>query len=173
MPLNHKCSWCGDPLREDPSLYPNQEITSHGICDKCSYLLQGDSSRISDFIASFKEPILVLDADVRAAFANEPILNLLAKSFDSINGKLNGEIIECQYSRLPEKCGRTLHCSGCALRMTITDTLKTGTPHKNVKSFHVIMNPNNTTTKLDLFFSTEKIENYILVTIEKIVPEGE
>jgi hypothetical protein len=173
MPFNHKCSWCGDPLREDPSLYPDRHITSHGICDKCSFYLDGQKSRLSEFIASFDEPILVVDSEIQALDANAPALNLLAKSLESLDKKLGGEIIECIHSRSPEKCGRTEHCSGCALRMVITDTITTGYPHKNAKSFHVVMNPDNTTKKLTVYFSTEKVNNYILVTFEKIVEEGE
>jgi hypothetical protein len=171
--LNRTCSWCGGPLGEDPSLHLNQIITSHGICDKCSVLLDDKKLRLSEFISSFKEPILVMDAEIKAAFANESLLSLLAKSLDSVVGKLGGEVIECQYSYTPEKCGRSIHCSGCALRMAVVDTMKTGLPHNNLKSFHVIMNPDNTTKLLNLFFSTEKINNYVLVTIEKIIPEGE
>jgi hypothetical protein len=168
MPFNRKCSWCGDPLTEDPSLYPDQHITSHGICDKCSFYLDGEKARLSEFISSFDHPILVMDAEVRAAFANDSLLSLLAKSLESVEGKLGGEVIECQHSRSPEKCGRTDHCSGCALRMAVTHTMNTGEPHEHVKSFHIIMNSDNTTKKVNLFFSTEKINNYVLVTIEKI-----
>lgn len=37
-----------------------------------------------------------------------------------------GEVVECENSRLPGGCGKTVHCSGCVLRRTVTDTYNTG-----------------------------------------------
>jgi MinD-like ATPase involved in chromosome partitioning or flagellar assembly len=168
MPLNRICSWCGDPLSEDPSLYPNEHITSHGICDQCSFYFDGIKSRISEFIVSFDTPLLIVDSDVRAISANLSTLEVFSKSLQEIEGKFGGEIIECVHSHSPEKCGRTDHCSGCAMRTAITHTAETGIPHEHVKSFHIVMKPDNTTKKMTLIFSTEKIDSYVLMTIEKL-----
>ena len=39
-------------------------------------------------------------------------------------GLPGGKVFECAYARLPEGCGKTVHCVTCAIRNTVTSTIQ-------------------------------------------------
>ena len=50
----------------------------------------------------------------------------LHQDLPALEGRLCGQVFECDHSYLPEGCGQTVHCSGCTIRRAITETYATG-----------------------------------------------
>jgi hypothetical protein len=122
-----------------------------------------------DFLDLLGVPVLVTDGDVVARMANKPLLKLLGKSLPQVKGQRGGDVFECAYARLPGGCGRTVHCSGCAIRKAVTETFVTGKSLRNVTAY---LNRDATTQflQLGLVISTEKMCGTVLLRIDHIGP---
>ena len=46
-----------------------------------------------------------------------------------------GEALACVHSRLPEGCGKTVHCRECAVRRTVGEVARTGRPKERVPAY--------------------------------------
>ena len=60
--------------------------------------------------------------------SNEFGAKALNKTIDKIIGQPGGNVLNCVYSFLPEGCGKTEHCSGCAIRTAVMGIHNTGLP---------------------------------------------
>jgi len=87
---------------------------------------------VEEFLRSLRVPVLLVSEDVEVLDANQVALGLLGKTADAVRGRLGGEVFECAHAELPGGCGRTIHCSGCVLRRTVTETYEEGMPHVRV-----------------------------------------
>ena len=56
-----------------------------------------------------------------------------------------------------------MHCSGCAVRLTVTDTMRTGRSHKEVPAY-----VNQKDRRLSLRISTEKAGECVLLRIDRL-----
>jgi PAS domain-containing protein len=121
------CAWCRKDLGKGESGSEADRIITHGICDQCqSNLWFQQGVPFQQFIDSLEEPVLVVDSEDRIENANRKARKLLGKELGDIKGTKRGEVFECAYARLPEGCGKTEHCSGCAIRRTVGYTLESG-----------------------------------------------
>jgi hypothetical protein len=149
------CSSCGIDLGRVPGTQESEEI-SHGLCDKCAvHFLADIGVPLKEFIESLEAPVVTITDDARVGIANAHAKKLLGKKIGKITGESPGDVFECEYALLPDGCGQTVHCSGCVIRNTITDTLKTGTAHKDVPAFLNHNEPEGA-RKVDMLISTEK-----------------
>jgi len=129
------CSYCQmemgekEPLK-DPSL-------THGICPDCfdHFSRQLDGYHLSDYLDTFVEPMVILNPDYRVLAYNKSYAASYLEEEGKPAGLRGGEFMDCAHSRLPEGCGNTVHCRTCTIRNTITATLKTGMPHKDVHAY--------------------------------------
>jgi PilZ domain-containing protein/PAS domain-containing protein len=105
----------------------HSDQVSHGICPDCknTFAFQEGVS-LQQYIDSIPYPILFVDKDMRVSFGNAKACKILGKAHDAVTGRLYGEVFECSHSRLPEGCGRTICCSGCTIRRTVTQSFRTG-----------------------------------------------
>jgi hypothetical protein len=117
------------------------------------------------YLNALPYPIVLVDGNVRAEWANTATRQLLGKSESDIIGNLGGEVFECAYSRLPGGCGHTVHCSGCVIRHSVTHTYTTGESCSRVPAV-LHCGENN---DLRLYISTYKSGERVLLQIEEQV----
>ncbi len=121
------CAWCASVISlGDDS---NNLLTSHGICAPCRAILVTDEAQgqsLQAFIDTIPVPIVVLDGSLSPVCTNKSGRETFHLLDEELTHFTLGEVVECDNARLPEGCGRTVHCSGCVLRKTVTDTYATG-----------------------------------------------
>ncbi|MEI8348326.1 MAG: hypothetical protein WCG27_12725, partial [Pseudomonadota bacterium] len=112
-------------------------------------------------------PIAVIDSDSRVQSATKSLENILGKTDPQIIGKLGGEVFECEYSYLPEGCGKTIHCNACTIRFAVMETFLNG---RSQRSIPVYLNQKGSSRvkSLNLVISTEKVDDVVLLRIENI-----
>ena len=129
---------------------------------------QWQSEKLAQQVAVLDaQRIVAGDGDLVALMANMKAREVLGKDLPQIKGFKGGNIIECVHAHEPGGCGRTEHCSGCALRLTVEDTYKTGKSHLRVPAYADVPvkgKPN----KISFLISTEKVKGVVLLRIDKV-----
>lgn len=74
---------------------------------------------------------------------------MIKKPIDRVVGLLGGEALECLHSKLPEGCGRTIHCETCAIRNLVLQTIK-----KRISHHNEIVSMETESGRIDLWVST-------------------
>lgn len=161
------CAWCKKELGSTPTTAP-QKMISHGICDDCRFKLEYSSMGLEDFIVTLKQPILVMDGEVRVQCANEKASKMLQMGRADMTNQLAGDVIQCVYSDLPGGCGETLHCSGCTLRSSAEETYKTGKSLKKIEAYQTLKTSGGPKQKI-ILISTEKVKDLVLVQIDDMI----
>lgn len=162
--MRRQCAWC-KKIMDDAAAdaMESREIT-HGICDEC--LTNWDFQQgvnVYRFLDSLNTPLFVRGEDDNVQFVNRAAATLLGLDRSELTPKKPGLVFECQYARLPEGCGNTIHCSGCAMRLAIKQTATTGQG--------VVRQPAK--LKLEdreagLLITTEKVGDLILMRIDEM-----
>ena len=101
------------------------------------------------------------------AYANPAACTVLGKSLGQIQGFQGGEVFECEYARLPEGCGNTMHCSACTIRNTVMATVKTGKPNRLVPAF-LSQDFGDGSRRIDFLISTEKKGGVVFLKIDEM-----
>jgi hypothetical protein len=83
-------------------------------------------------------------------------------------GRLGGDVFECEYARHPDGCGRTIHCSGCAIRRSVTTTFQTGQALHHVPA-QLKQYPQEN-RQVEMLISTEKVGDTVWLRIEALSP---
>lgn len=81
---------------------------------------------LQSFIESIPVPIVILNSSLLPMCSNKAGMESFHLLDVELASSTLGEVVECENSRLPGGCGKTVHCSGCVLRRTVTDTYNTG-----------------------------------------------
>lgn len=160
------CAWCTKTL--DPG---DPSRLSHGMCEECKtfFSSRAEPTRLADFIGQFDFPVLVLDPSGVAVEANERAQEFVHKSAFEILGQLKGDILECAHARLPQGCGRTIHCEACTIRSSVLETYRSGRPLADVDAYQDLETPEGT-RRVPLKISTVRRGDCVLM---KIVPASE
>jgi len=161
------CAWCGTEIN---STETDLHLVSHGICDKCKSNIDFQhGGPLEKFIDTLATPVLVIDGDCNVQMANQRALEILGKTPETIRGFKPGVVFECAYARLPGGCGKTVHCSGCSIRNTVTGTMNTGA---SVNKFPAYLNrtPKDSINGMDLLISTIKSGSFVLLKVDDIKP---
>ncbi|MBD3275870.1 MAG: hypothetical protein GF372_11195 [Candidatus Marinimicrobia bacterium] len=162
------CCSCGISLGERDSTAFEQDAISHGLCDSCSHSFMAQIGMpLDEYLGGIEAPVTVVTPEGRIATANAKGFELLGKNFNEIHGEKGGDVFDCEYARLPEGCGETIHCSGCTIRNTVMATLETGEVQRNVPA---ILNKHaeDGTKRFDLLISTEQKGGVVFLTILEI-----
>lgn len=155
------CSWCGTVLVQDRE---GDGQISHGICIPCSdHLLSDNGVSIQTIIDRFPFPVLLVDGDAKASVINKPGQEALHLLPGQVANRRCGELFSCTHSRLPAGCGKTIHCSECTLRRTVTYTFATGEPR-----FQVPATLKTGDAEVSLTISTFKMREAVLVKIDRL-----
>ena len=120
------CAWCNTEM---PSKGEGAGLVTHGICENCAdALISNTPIPLQTYLESLDVPVLAVDSDVAVSLANPEALQLVGKSQEAISHRLGGEVFDCIHALAPDSCGRTIHCSVCAIRNAVTHTYETGEP---------------------------------------------
>ena len=162
------CAWCGKDLGVVETNFDSQHDVSHGICEQCAFHLFAQLGMpLQEYLDGLGDPILVVNGDVNVKTANRRARELLQKELPAIEGYKGGDVFECEYARLPEGCGKTAHCSACAIRRTVTDTFKTGITHVKVPAcLHRMEGAGN--REIHLLISTELVNGVVLLRVDRV-----
>lgn len=171
------CAGCGADLGEKPSDSLGEDAISHGICEPCAVrFLAQIGVPIDEYLESLAVPTVLVTQEGAVNSANSQALTLLGKELAHIQGQPGGNVFECAYAELPEGCGHTVHCSGCTIRNTVTDTWETGEPRVRVPAYLQQSSGAGAEKKpvrLELLISTEKRGGVVFLSIEEIGPAKE
>jgi hypothetical protein len=161
------CAWCLKDLGPvEESVPSDAESISHGICSDCKdniVFQQGVS--LQRYIDSLPIPLFVVDSNVIITAVNRAACKTLGKKSVEIVQRMGGEVFECQRARLPEGCGKTIHCSGCTIRKTVAQCFTTGEPQIKVPAY---LNPDGPKSS-QLSITAIKVGASVLLRIEPLI----
>ena len=162
------CAWCRKELGKEMGNRESDRVITHGICDQCqSNLWFQQGAPFQEFIDSLEEPVLVVDSEDRIEAGNRQARQTLGKELAEIKGSKRGKVFECAYARLPEGCGKTKHCSGCAIRRTVAHTFASGKSSLRVPATLRCEQPKGGEGTRFLI-STEKVGDVVLLRIDDV-----
>ena len=162
------CSSCQMPLGKEAEDTLFSRDILHSLCDDCSNLFMTQMGMpINHFINGFTVPVIIMAQDGSVGMANSRAHTLLGKAHAQLAGRQGGDIFECEHAAEPEGCGRTVHCSGCTIRRSVMDTMKTGLPHVRIPATLKVGKPGEH-QPIAMQISTQKILGFVLLKIEKV-----
>ena len=161
------CAACNKTVGKIASAAHPPDAITHGYCDECVFHLTAQMGiALEEFIEGLAAPVLVVDADGAVVTANALACDHVKKTLPEVKGKRGGEVFECAYAMLPEGCGQTIHCSGCAIRRTVMDTFRTGKAHVHQPATLNHGDPEQP-SPAPLLISTEKVGDVVLLRIDR------
>lgn len=129
------CSYCRRTIRADP----RARITdvSHGMCEACGahFARLWAGMPVGEYLDDLSQPVVLLDGEGRVIAMNAKLAKLIGADQDGVQGLTGGEAFACVHSRLPEGCGRTVHCRDCAVRRTVEAVARTGKAQERVPAY--------------------------------------
>ena len=166
--MKRVCAWC---RADQGNVGAGREVT-HTICASClDNLLCQASVDLRFYLDTLNIPVMVVNADGVVTMTNRDACELLGKVAAAIEGERGGIVFECAYSRLPGGCGKTIHCSGCAIRRAVIETFATGKSLVNVPAY-LNRNPDSP-RRIDLTISTEKAGDVVLLRVDGLQPTAD
>jgi PAS domain-containing protein len=140
---------------------------SHGICLSCrdNFTFQEGVS-IQEYVENLGVPVLVLDENFEIVTANRRACEALGKTPRQVVRKLPGDVFECCHARLPQGCGKTIHCSGCVIRQAVTKSFETGEPQVMIPAT-LHFNDADEASAVALLISTVKAGNIVILHVER------
>ena len=161
-----KCNYCNGQF--DVASYGKTiGATSNGICPSCMMKLESQEGiSLQDFIDTMIVAIIVLDEKGSIQTVNEKARSLFNKELFFFKGQSIGRVFECEYAQLPGGCGETVHCSGCAIRMAVTETFTSGNPVYRMEATLKDVKLGEQ-YKIHYYISTRKRGDAVLLQIEE------
>lgn len=159
--MNVICSYCRKYYSEIEPL--DDDRISHGMCADCfaHFDRQLDGLPLNAYLDGFAVPVLIVNQDARIVALNQMAASRVGKSEQEVFGLLAGEVIECQYARLPGGCGKTVHCETCTLRIVINQTVKT---RKTVK--HAPIKVRQKDREINMMISVDHIDGLVRIVVD-------
>jgi PAS domain-containing protein len=129
------CSYCRSTLRDDGK--GRSDLVSHGMCQACGEHFERlwAGMALGDYLDDLPGPAVLVDAEGRCLAANARAGGMTGREPSALRGLLGGEAMACAHSRLPEGCGKTVHCRECTIRRTCEEVTRTGKPVGPVQAF--------------------------------------
>lgn len=151
-------------MNAQPSDAANYREITHGICDECVTNIEfQEGVNLTRFLDSLNVPLLVRDQHDNVQTLSQAASKLLGTDRSVFTPKKPGLVFECEHARHPEGCGRTIHCSGCAIRIAIEQTAATG---RGVVRMPATLNTDD--HEVRLLITTEKIGTLILLRLDEL-----
>lgn len=162
------CCGCGLHLGEKPCESSVDGARSHGLCVSCAHHFFAQVGMpLTQYLNGISVPVVTVSPEGTIGAANRKALEILGKTPDQVQGFRGGEVFECEYARLPEGCGDTVHCSGCTIRMTVMDTIRTGKNHRRVPAY-LSQYADGGSRRIALFISTETRGGIVFLHVEEM-----
>ncbi len=166
--MKRVCSWCRKDLETGEVYSSYDDSMTHGICEECLNNIEFQTGvELGKFIDSIDAPVAVVDSDLMIHAANSSAKETFAEGISASTDKSIGTVFECAYARYPEGCGRTVHCSGCAIRKSVHETFATGKPLRNIPAtlkYADRLGPEMIRMKI----STEKMKDIVFLRIDEM-----
>jgi hypothetical protein len=162
------CAWCRSEIRKVADGSSADSCVSHGICPSCYDNIRfQEGVPLGEYLDSRKAPVFVVDGSGVVQGVNRMGCETLGKDTREIVQHLGGDVFECAYARLPEGCGRTVHCSGCTIRRTVMRTFETGQSQSKVPA---VLNHGDADepTSVHLTITTVKVNNIVLLRVDEM-----
>lgn len=167
--MKRVCAWCNRPMGSVRiKTSSDSGLVTHSICSDCSDNFDFQLGvPLQRYLDSLKMPVIALNGDDRVIAVN-------CEAFGIYSGKTGEEmaewpdrIFECAHARLPERCGNTVHCSGCAIRFAATDSYRTGESQRDLPahSSHCDSGPPD---KAELLISADRVDKIVFLRIVKL-----
>lgn len=162
------CSRCSCIIREDSADASSERIITHGTCDECTnFLLWPNRPELMDFLDGIDAPIVIIDSSGNVSTANGLARELLQKELPEIEGFQGGNVFECVFAKLPEGCGKTLHCDGCTIRNTVMSTIQSGISHMKIPA-GLSRGTSDDIHDIQFVISTEKVNDVVMLRIDNV-----
>ena len=157
------CSYCRKEMGEKEPL--DNDMLTHTICSECDtyFREQVEGLPIDRYLDKFEAPIIIVNADGRILASNKMAEDITGKSRQEVSGLLGGEALECVYARLPEGCGKTVHCETCTIRRTVITAMESGEPQ-----LHKPVTLKQLGVEVNMVISTNKIGGLVRIVIEDV-----
>jgi hypothetical protein len=157
------CSLCRKDICETEPIF--DKGIKYAVCDECHNIFKEKirGKTLDNLINEFENPIIIVDEDCRIITANKQASAIagLGPSRRDYIGLLGGEAMQCEYADLPEGCGRTYHCAGCAIRNAVKASMESGDAQKDIP---VILKRKG--GDINISISTEKIFSMVRISIK-------
>ncbi len=158
------CAWCKKTLSAGE---PGARV-SHGICPECLYRFEAEQTlTLAELLEQIDVPVVAVDSKGMSLAANLAAARAIGKTIQEICRRPVGNVVECIHAHSPEGCGRTIHCSGCAIRNSVTATYRDGGARCGVGVEKLIRDAEG--EKLARFtISTEKAADVVFLMIDDL-----
>ncbi len=129
------CSYCRKTIQADTKARLTD--VSHGMCPECGdhFAKLWAGMPVGEYLDSLGAPVLLTDGTGRVLAMNQKLAELIGADPINTRGLLGGEACACVHSRLPEGCGKTVHCRDCAIRRAVETVARTGKPQERVQAY--------------------------------------
>ena len=122
---------------------------------------------VKAFLNTIENPTLLMQAEPRQVVnANYKACELFGKTLAQIEGHRGGQVFDCIHAFTEAGCGLDINCDNCKIKNAVVKTFETG---KSYESVHTILSikKHNETIPYDVEVSTQKIEDFVIITIDK------
>ncbi|MFA4824919.1 MAG: hypothetical protein WC593_07140 [Methanoregula sp.] len=170
--MKRVCAYCNAVMSPGDSPDSPDSPVTHGICDSCSrHFLSQLGVDISKYLDMLNAPVIFVNPDGQVLDANSDAVCFMGKPLDKILDTLTGNALGCSHAGLPEGCGKTAFCSGCAIRNSVQKTYETGEPVEQCPAVLQQGTPDHS-CPINLLVSTRKAGPVIMLRVEPVDAEG-
>lgn len=161
------CSYCRKTIRDTPR--SGACDVSHGMCPPCGEHFERlwGGMKLSEYLDTLGSPVLVVDGEGRVIAASREAARILGRERDELRGLLGGEALACVHSRLPEGCGRTVHCRECTIRRAVNQVAGTGRSLRRVPAYL-----DTDAGRVQLRIAVRDEGGLVHVVVEEMAPPG-
>ncbi len=157
------CSFCHAFLRD----VPGAAGVSHGMCPSCAEFFGRlwEGMPLGEYLDDLAAPVLVVDPEHRVLAANARMAEALGRDPRELRGALVGEAMACSHARLPEGCGKTIHCRECTIRREVAEVAASGRPVPAARAYLA-----TDAGRVELEISARPVAGGVEVTIAGLPP---
>ena len=129
--MHQICSDCGRYIQEKQP-FNNTELTN-GICLHCYTppLMMISGYCYNEYLETFDAATIILNSHHEILGVNQSAQAMLGKPLDILINMRNGDAFDCPHAKLPEGCGKTIHCETCTIRSLLLKTRELGISSHN------------------------------------------
>lgn len=164
--MKRVCAWCNSKMgtvRVKATDAPC--MVTHSICSDCSDNLDFQLGvTLHRYLDSLKIPIVALNEKGRIIGINHEASKIYAGGKGEKIADWPHKVFECAHARLPQGCSNRVHCSGCAIRLVVTDCYRTGTSLRDTPA-HITHCDSDAPEQAELLISADKIDKIVFLRI--------
>jgi PAS domain-containing protein len=159
------CAYCRKTISDDRQ--GGECDVSHGMCPSCAdhYERLWQGMPLSEYLDTIDRPVIMVNGDGAVVAANQKLAALFGREKAEMRGLLEGEAMACVHSRLPEGCGKTVHCRECTVRRAVESVARTGKPLQRITAYL-----DTKDGRVDLRISVKAKDGLVRVVVEEMKP---